>query len=82
MAHHPDYFRRVMVSNTALNLMPEPVLNIPLNINREEYPVDPDSTVRTFDDFLKVCQEKGYIPIMSGAIARYPAAVITGIIFL
>ena len=41
--------------------MPEPVLNIPLNINREEYPVDPDSTVRTFDDFLKVCQEKGYI---------------------
>jgi len=61
VAHHSDYFRRVMVSNTALNLMPEPVLNIPLNINREEYPVDPDSTVRTFDDFLKVCQEKGYI---------------------
>jgi len=61
VAHHPDYFRRVMVSNTALNLMPEPVLNIPLNINREEYPVDPGSTVRTFDDFLKVCQEKGYI---------------------
>ena len=50
-----------MVSNTALNLMPEPVLNIPLNINREEYPVDPDSTVRTFDDFLKVCQAKGHI---------------------
>ncbi|MGB2033914.1 MAG: haloalkane dehalogenase [Pseudomonadales bacterium] len=61
VAHHPEYFQRVMVSNTALNLMPEPVLNIPLGIRREDYPVDPDSPIRTFDDFLKVCQDKGYI---------------------
>ncbi|MBT3622762.1 MAG: alpha/beta fold hydrolase [Gammaproteobacteria bacterium] len=61
VAHHPEYFKRVMVSNTALNLMPEPVLNIPLSINREDYPVDPDATMRTFDDFLAVCQDKGYI---------------------
>jgi len=61
VAHHPDYFKRVMVSNTALNLIPDPVLDIPLGINREDYPVDPDATVRTFDDFLQVCNEKGYI---------------------
>ena len=61
VANHPEYFQRVMISNAALNLMPEPVLNIPLNINREDYPVDPDALTRTFDDFLKVCQEKGYI---------------------
>ena len=54
VANHPEYFQRVMISNAALNLMPEPVLNIPLNINREDYPVDPDALTRTFDDFLKV----------------------------
>ena len=27
VAHHSEYFKRVMVSNTALNLMPEPVLD-------------------------------------------------------
>ena len=61
VAHHPEYFQRVMVSNTALNLIPEPVLNIPFGIRREDYPVNPRSRVRTFDDFLKVCQERGHI---------------------
>ena len=61
VAHHPEYFQRVMVSNTALNLIPEPVLNIPFGIRREDYPVNPQSRVRTFDDFLKVCQERGHI---------------------
>ncbi|MDB3985877.1 haloalkane dehalogenase, partial [Pseudomonadales bacterium] len=61
VAHHPEYFKRVMISNSALNLMPEPVLNIPLNLNRDDYPVDPNATMRTFDDFLKHCQENGYI---------------------
>jgi pimeloyl-ACP methyl ester carboxylesterase len=60
-AHHSDYFKRVMVSNTALNLIPEPVLNIPLGINREDYPLDQEAEVRRFDDFLKVCQANGYI---------------------
>ena len=41
--------------------MPEPVLNIALGLNREDYPVDPESEIRTFDDFLKVCQAKGHI---------------------
>ena len=61
VAHHPEYFKRVMISNSALNLMPEPVLNIPLNLNRDDYPVDPNATMRTFDDFLKHCQENGYV---------------------
>ncbi|MBO6655270.1 MAG: alpha/beta fold hydrolase [Pseudomonadales bacterium] len=61
VAHHPAHFRRVMVSNTSLNLMPDPVLNIPLGIDREAYPVDPNATIRTFDDYLRVCQEAGYI---------------------
>jgi len=61
VAHHSEYFKRVMVSNTALNLMPEPVLDIALGLNREDYPVDPESEIRTFDDFLKVCQAKGHI---------------------
>ena len=61
VANHPNYFQRVMISNAALNLMPEPVLNIPLGINREDYPVDQESEVRTFDDFLELCQAKGYI---------------------
>ncbi|MDA7718889.1 alpha/beta fold hydrolase, partial [Pseudomonadales bacterium] len=43
VAHHPEYFKRVMISNSALNLMPEPVLNIPLNLNRDDYPVDPNA---------------------------------------
>jgi len=61
VANRPNYFQRVMISNAALNLMPEPLLNIPLGINREDYPVDQESEVRTFDDFLSVCQAKGYI---------------------
>ncbi|MGB2331321.1 MAG: alpha/beta fold hydrolase [Pseudomonadales bacterium] len=34
VAHHPEYFQRVMVSNTALNLMPEPAA--PLRWKRPE----------------------------------------------
>jgi pimeloyl-ACP methyl ester carboxylesterase len=61
IVHHPNDFQRAMISNAALNLMPAPVLNIPLGINRKDYPVDQESEVRTFDDFLSVCQAKGYI---------------------
>jgi hypothetical protein len=31
--------------------MPDPILNVPQGINREDYPVDPDAKVRTFGDF-------------------------------
>jgi pimeloyl-ACP methyl ester carboxylesterase len=61
VAQYPEYFRRVMISNSALWLMPEPILNVPQGINREDYPVDPDADVRSFDDFATDCNAKGYI---------------------
>jgi pimeloyl-ACP methyl ester carboxylesterase len=61
VARHPQYFRRVMISNSALWLMPEPVLNVPQGINRADYPVDADADVRTFDDFIADCNAKGKI---------------------
>ncbi|MGB0998372.1 MAG: haloalkane dehalogenase [Pseudomonadales bacterium] len=60
-AQHPEYFRRVMISNSALWLMPEPILNVPQGINREHYPVDANAEVRTFDDFVAYCNAKGFI---------------------
>ena len=61
VAQHPEYFRRVMISNSGLWLMPDPILNVPQGINREDYPVDPDAQVRTFDDFLRLCNARGHI---------------------
>ena len=61
VAHHPEYFRRVLISNSALFLMPEPILNVPQGINREDYPVDLDASIRTFGDFLGDCVAKGFI---------------------
>lgn len=61
VAHHPEYFRRVMISNSGLFLMPEPILNVPQGINREDYPVDPNAEIRTFQDFAANCAAKGLI---------------------
>ncbi|MEL0048021.1 MAG: haloalkane dehalogenase [Gammaproteobacteria bacterium] len=61
VATHPDWFRRVLCSNSSLLLTPEPILDVPQGIQREDYPVDPDASVRTFADFLADCQDKGYI---------------------
>ncbi|MBT3427062.1 MAG: alpha/beta fold hydrolase [Gammaproteobacteria bacterium] len=61
VAHHPEYFRRVLISNSGLFLMPEPILNVPQGINRQDYPVDPDAEIRTFDDFVANCAAKGLI---------------------
>jgi pimeloyl-ACP methyl ester carboxylesterase len=61
VAHHPEYFRRVFISNSALFLMPDPILDVPLGLNREDYPVDPDASIRTFDDFLADCAMRGLI---------------------
>lgn len=61
VAQHPHYFRRVMISNSALWLMPDPILNVPQGINREDYPVDPNAKVRTFADFAADCNAKGFI---------------------
>ena len=60
VAHYPKYFRRVMISNSGLFLMPEPILNVPQGINREDYPVDPDTEIRTFHDFAANCAAKGF----------------------
>jgi len=61
VAEYPEYFRRVMISNSSLFLMPEPILNVPQGIKRENYPVDPDAQIRTFDDFAADCNSKGII---------------------
>lgn len=61
VAHHPDWFSRVLCSNTSLFLIPEPILNVPQGIDREAYPVDPNATIRTFADFAADCQAKGFI---------------------
>jgi pimeloyl-ACP methyl ester carboxylesterase len=61
VADYPELFRRVFISNSGLWLMPDPILNVPQGINREDYPVNPDAEVRTFDDFLADCNTKGYI---------------------
>ena len=61
VARQPEYFRRVMVSNTGLWLMPDPILKVPQGINRSDYPVDQNAAVRTFDDFLADCNAKGRI---------------------
>lgn len=61
VAQRPEYFRRVMISNSGLWLMPDPILNVPHGINREDYPVDPDAEVRTFDDFIALCNARGWI---------------------
>ena len=61
VAHYPEYFRRVMISNSGLWLMPDPILDVPQGLNREDYPVDPDAQIRTFDDFAADCNAKGFI---------------------
>jgi len=61
VAQYPEYFRRVMISNSGLWLMPDPILNVPQGINREDYPVNPEADVRTFDDFIADCTANGRI---------------------
>jgi pimeloyl-ACP methyl ester carboxylesterase len=61
VAHFPEYFRRVLISNSGLFLMPEPILKVPQGINRQDYPVDPNAEIRTFQDFAANCAAKGLI---------------------
>ena len=61
VAHHPEWFSRVLCSNTSLFLMPDPFLDVPQGIKREDYPVDPTSDIRTFADFAADCQAKGFM---------------------
>ena len=79
VAQHPECFRRVMVSNCGLWLMPDPILNVPQGIKREDYPVDADARVRTFDDFIADCNAKGYLkPDMSDFFLRLMRYALTG----
>ncbi len=79
VANHTEWFRRVLCSNTSLILMPEPVLDVPQGINREDYPVDPDATIRTFADFAADCQAKGFIkPDMSEFFYAWMKYALTG----
>ena len=79
VANHPEWFRRVLCSNTSLFLMPEPVLHVPQGINREAYPVDPDATIRTFADFAADCAAKGFIkPDMSEFFYAWMQYALTG----
>lgn len=61
VSEHPELFRRVMVSNTGLFLMPDPILDVPQGIDRQAHPVDPDSAIRTFDDFADDCSARGLV---------------------
>ena len=61
VAHHPRWFKRVLCSNTSLILMPNPVLDVPQGIKREDFTVDPAATIRTFADFAADCQARGFI---------------------
>jgi haloalkane dehalogenase len=58
VARYPGLFSRVLCSNSGLILMPEPVLDVPQGINREDFPVDADAKLRTFDDLLKYARDK------------------------
>jgi haloalkane dehalogenase len=60
-AEHPERFKRVMVSNAALILMPDPVLDVPQGIRRENFPVNPAAELRSFDDLLVDVRDKGLI---------------------
>ena len=52
VAEHPERFARVMVSNGCLMRMPGPPMSIEPGIDRSAHPIDPDATVRTFEDFV------------------------------
>ena len=61
VAFQPELFRRVLCSNTSLILMPDPVLDVPQGIRREDFPVDPEAELRTFGDFAKDAASRGLI---------------------
>jgi len=61
VAEHPGLFKRVLCSNSSLILMPEPILDIPQGIKREDFPIDPDAKLRTFEDLLVYVREQGFI---------------------
>ena len=61
VAFHPELFRRVLCSNSSLILIPEPVLDVPQGIKREDFPPDPDAELRTFFDFVKDVASKGFL---------------------
>ena len=61
VAFHPELFRRILCSNSSLILIPEPVLDVPQGIRREDFRPDPDAELRTFNDFVKDVASKGFI---------------------
>jgi pimeloyl-ACP methyl ester carboxylesterase len=52
VAEHPEHFKSVLAANGVLMRMPDPVFNITMGLNRDDYPTDEGSTRRTFADFL------------------------------
>ena len=61
VAFHPEHFRRVLCSNSSLIMTPDPTLDVPQGIDREDFPVDPDTALRTFDDFVQDVAGRGLI---------------------
>ena len=52
VAEHPEHFKSVLAANAVFMRMPDPVFNITMGLNRDDYPTDPNSSRRTFADFL------------------------------
>lgn len=61
VAQHPEYFKRVMIANSGLWLMPDPILNVPQGINRKDFAIDPNAKIRSFADFAADCNARGLI---------------------
>ncbi len=54
VAEHPEQFKSVLVANGALFCMPEPLFNIKMGLNRDDYPTDENAEIRNFADFLQM----------------------------
>ncbi len=58
VAEHPESFKSVLAANGALFFMPEPLFNIKMGINRDDYPTDKNAKIRNFADFLNMVRSK------------------------
>ena len=54
VAEHPEQFKSVLAANGALFCMPEPLFNIKMGLNRDDYPTDENAEIRNFADFLQM----------------------------
>jgi pimeloyl-ACP methyl ester carboxylesterase len=51
-AEHPEAFARILAANGFMARMETTPLDVPQGLNREDYPIDYESDIKTFQDFL------------------------------